>query len=98
MTVQDYAEEMNFSVQAVLDKCAELGIKVSSKDDFLDDDAIILLDNTMDNYSNTEDMSYELEDAMDDLVDDIMQDTNIQIMEKSNKTNIQKVKKHLVPD
>jgi translation initiation factor IF-2 len=94
MTVQDYAEEMNFSVQAVLDKCAELGIKVSSKDDFLDDDAIILLDNTMDNYSNTEDMSYELEDAMDDLVDDIMQDTNIQIMEKSHTTNIQKVKKN----
>ena len=94
MTVQDYAEEMNFSIQAVLNKCAELGIKVSSKDDELDDESIILLDNTMDNYSNTEDMSYELEDAMDDLVDDIMQDTNIQIMEKSHTTNIQKVKKN----
>ena len=94
MTVQDYAEEMNFSVQTVLDKCAELGIKVTSKDDELDDDSIILLDNTMDNYSNTDEVSYELEDAMDDLVDDIMQDTNIQIMEKSHTSNIQKVKKN----
>ena len=46
------------------------------------------------NYSNTDEVSYELEDAMDDLVDDIMQDTNIQIMEKSHTSNIQKVKKN----
>ena len=27
MTVQEYAEEMNFTVQDVLNKCKELGLK-----------------------------------------------------------------------
>ena len=30
MSVQEYAEEMNFTVQDVLNKCKELGIKVNS--------------------------------------------------------------------
>ena len=47
MTVQEYAEEMNFTVQDVLNKSNELGIKVQSKSDILDDEAIIMLDNTM---------------------------------------------------
>ena len=47
MSVQEYAEEMNFNVQAVINKCRELGIKANSKDDMLDDEAIIMLDNTL---------------------------------------------------
>ena len=31
MTVQDYAEDMNFTVQDVLNKCEELGIKANLK-------------------------------------------------------------------
>ena len=38
MTVQDYAESMNYTVQDVLNKCKELGIKATQKDDMLDDE------------------------------------------------------------
>lgn len=31
MTVQEYAESMNYTVQDVLNKCKELGIKVNQK-------------------------------------------------------------------
>ena len=35
MTVKDYADELGFSVQEVLDKCKELDIKVNNSDDYL---------------------------------------------------------------
>ncbi len=45
MSVLEYAEDMNKEVEEVLNMCGSLGIKVSSKDDILDDDAIVELDN-----------------------------------------------------
>ena len=59
MTVQDYAEDMNFTVQDVLNKCEELGIKAKSKSDILDDDAIVMLDNTMNVISTNEELNFE---------------------------------------
>ena len=56
MTVQDYAESMNYTVQDVLNKCKELGIKVNQKDDLLDDDAIVMLDNTMFSLDEEDDL------------------------------------------
>ena len=47
MTVKDYANEAGFSIQEVLEKCKELDIKVNSGNDYLDEDGIIMLDNTM---------------------------------------------------
>lgn len=48
MSVQEYAEDINTAVEAVLNKCKELNIPVSSSEDILDEDAIIILDNSMD--------------------------------------------------
>ena len=45
MSVLEYAEDVNRTVENILNKCKELGIDVSSEDDLLDEDAIILLDN-----------------------------------------------------
>ena len=59
MSVQEYAEEMNFNVQAVLSKCKELNIKAYNKDDMLDDEAIILLDNTMNLINTDEELNKE---------------------------------------
>ena len=63
MTVQEYAEEMSYTVQDVLNKCKELGIKADSKDDLLDDDGIIMLDNTMNIMDTDEELSDEENDA-----------------------------------
>ena len=59
MSVQEYAEEMNFNVQAVINKCRELGIKANSKDDMLDDEAIIMLDNTLNVINTDEELNFE---------------------------------------
>ena len=77
MSVQDYAEDMNFTVQDVLNKCKELGIKVSSKDEMLDDEAIIMLDNCMNLINSDAELNFEEADAIDDVVEDIMLDDNI---------------------
>lgn len=93
MSVQEYAEEMNFVVQDVLNKCQELGIKVSSKDDMLDDEAIIILDNCMNLISADNDLDFDEVDAIDEAVEDIMLDDNLTSIEKNHTVSKQKVKK-----
>lgn len=93
MTVQEYAEEMNYTVQDVLNKCNELGVKVSSKEDFLDDDAIIMLDNTMNLISADDELNFEENDAIDEAVEDIMLDDNLNNMNKNHTVSKEKVKK-----
>lgn len=57
MTVREYAEELNISVEDLLKKCKELGIEVSNADDELDDYSIVELDNIIGSMasSNSED-------------------------------------------
>ena len=51
MSVQEYASDVNRTVDYVLKKCKELGINVSSVDDLLEEDDIIVLDNNLDDDS-----------------------------------------------
>lgn len=51
MSVQEYASDVNRTVDYVLNKCKELGINVSSLDDLLEEDDIIILDNNLDDDS-----------------------------------------------
>lgn len=48
MTVEEYANDVNKDVQDILDKCRELEIEVTDGDSQLDEEAIIMLDNNMD--------------------------------------------------
>ena len=93
MTVQDYAEDMNFSVQDVLNECAKLGIKASSKDDILDDDDIVMLDNTMNLISANDDLTLEEKDVIDDAVEDIMMHDELQTIIKDDRRTTEKVKR-----
>ena len=43
MSIKEYAESMGCTVQEILNKCKELGIKADSKDTFLEDDDIIII-------------------------------------------------------
>ena len=83
MTVKDYANESGFTVQEVLEKCKELDIKVSSANDYLDDDGIIMLDNTMHLISTETEMDYDAINELDEAVQNIMLDSNLATKEKN---------------
>lgn len=93
MTVQDYAEDMNFTVQDVLNKCEELGIKAKSKNDILDDDAIVMLDNTMNVISTNEELNFEETDAIDNAVEDLMLDDNLKSIDKKHTVSKERINK-----
>ncbi len=46
MTIEDYARELNVAENVVIKKLKELGFNYNKPDDLLDDDAIIMLDNS----------------------------------------------------
>lgn len=93
MTIKEYASEMNYTVQEVLNKCKELGIKASNGDYLLDDDAIIMLDNSMNLISTDSEASFDDIDALDDAVDEILGETHKysekkeKLKKKNNKVN-----------
>jgi hypothetical protein len=91
MTVKDYALDSGFTVQEVLEKCKELDIKCFSADDYLDDDGIIMLDNTMTLISTETEMDFNDQDELDEVVDNIMMDTKYS--SKDNSVKKQKLKK-----
>ena len=93
MTVQEYAEDMNFTVQDVLNECVKLGIKVSSKDDMLTEDDIVMLDNAMNLISANDDLTLEENDVIDDVVEDIMMGDELQTIVSDDRRTTEKVKR-----
>ena len=93
MTIKEYASEMGFTVQEVLNKCRDLGYKATDGNFMLDDDAIIMLDNSMNLISTDSDASFEEIDALDDAVDELLGDDheysekNQKLKKKNNKVN-----------
>ena len=84
MSIKEYANEMNYTVQEVLNKCKELGIKANDASYILDDDAIIMLDNSMNLISSDSETNFDDIDALDNAVDEILGD-HIEISEKKQK-------------
>ncbi len=58
MSVLEYAEDVNRTIDYILDRCHELGIEVNNEDDLLDEDAIVLLDNNLETDEDIEE-AYE---------------------------------------
>ena len=54
MTVLEYATDVNRTVENILKICKELNIKAESEDDLLDDEAITILDNSLEDYEDEE--------------------------------------------
>ena len=52
MTVLEYATDVNRTVENILKICKELNIKADTEDDLLDDEAITILDNSLDDYED----------------------------------------------
>ena len=59
MSVLEYAEDVNKTVEAILKKCKELNIKVNAKDDMLSEDDIVMLDNLLDEIEDIEELEEE---------------------------------------
>ena len=82
MSVQEYANDVNKSVEEILKKCMELGINVKNASDESDEDAIIELDNA----------TYSEEEALDDLAEQITFDKNIEVDNTVKKEKLKKKK------
>ncbi len=93
MTVQEYAESMNYTVQDVLNKCKELGVNVSNKDDYIDDDTIVMLDNTMFSVEDEDTLNIETEDE-EEIVDKMMNDNRVSTISKNVTTTKEKFNKN----
>ena len=66
MSIEDYALELGISTDEVIKTLKSLGYKYNNKDDILDDEAIIVLDNEIGTVSNNEDnISEELLDKFE---------------------------------
>lgn len=76
MSIQEYATEMGYTVQEILNQCKELGIKKTKASDILDDDDIIVLDNSMNLISTDTDTTHEDEDVLDDAASRILSQSN----------------------
>ena len=72
MSIKEYADSMTCTVQEILNKCRELGIKASDKDSFLEDDDIIVLDNAINIISTNTESTFEDNDALDEAVENIL--------------------------
>lgn len=72
MSIKEYADSMNCTVQEILNKCRELGIKASDKYSFLEDDDIIVLDNAINIISTNTESTFEDNDALDEAVENIL--------------------------
>ncbi|MBR1377411.1 MAG: translation initiation factor IF-2 [Bacilli bacterium] len=78
MTVLEYATDVNRTVENILKMCKELNIQAENEDDLLDDEAITILDNSLDDYDD----AYE---------ENIIENVNIKVEETFSNT--QKLKK-----
>ena len=90
MTVEEYAVDTNNSIDVVLKKCKELEIDVSSKDDYLEDDDIIILDNELKGEENL--LSEELESKYDfeDRAEELIENENIKTESPVKKIKLKK--------
>ena len=89
MKVSEYANDVNLSVAEILKKCHELAINVNNKYDYLTDDDIIMLDNTINLISTDDEITFEEEEDIEDKVDEIMTSSRV---DKSMKDSISKEK------
>ena len=94
MRVEDYALELKVDSAVVLKKLKELGYNYNNKNDILDDEAIIVLDNELGSLSNdennlTEELAdkFELEDRAEEvaIAYNLEFDENTRVKEKIKK-------------
>ena len=84
MSVREYADDINRNVDLILEKCFELDIDVKNEDDMLDEEAIIMLDNSFDEISE------ELED--EEIAEEVALEENSMKDVKSSQSKKKSIK------
>ena len=79
MSVLEYAEDVNRTVESILIKCKELNIDVNDENDLLDEDAIVILDNNLETDE-------EIEEAYEEKVITPKNVKKVKMVNKQNKT------------
>lgn len=96
MSVEEYAQDVNKSVEEILKKCKKLNINVNNEEDLLDEDAITMLDNDIasdDDYY--EDQLIEQEKTkIEEIVNNNKPKKNNKVV-KNNKKELAKKKKEM---
>ena len=64
MSVEEYANDVDKTVEEILNKCLELGIEANDSNYELSEEDIINLDNNMDDDSVYDEMEYESKKEM----------------------------------
>lgn len=77
MSVKEYAKEVNLSIAEILKKCQELGIEANNGDYELNEEDIIILDNTINLISTESDTSLDEEDVIDEAVENLVENVNL---------------------
>ena len=91
MSILEYAEDVNLSVEEILKLCDKLGIKYENENTMLDEDSIVLLDGETANIAEDEELDDELieDEVLEERVEKIISDAKIDV---DNTTNKQKLK------
>ena len=91
MSVYEYANDVDKSVEYIFNLCKKLNINANQEDDMLSDDDIILLDNEIANHveDETEDEINNFdEDDFNDSYEEELEETDVKIVAKSSKKPI----------
>ena len=97
MSVSEYANDVDKSVEYIFELCKKLNINANQEDDMLSDDDIILLDNEIENMSDEdiqEDKEIESfdEDEFDDSYEEELTEVEIKNTVKNNKKTVKNKK------
>ena len=87
MSVKEYAEDINQDVALVLEKCLELDIDVKNENDLLDEEAIVMLDNSFDKISE------EMED--EEIAEEVaLEESGMKGVKQNKKKSVNTFKKN----
>ena len=102
MSVKEYSEDINQSIEVIIKKANELGYEVNSEDDILSEDAVIDLDTALtmnvkeeenDNVyieETNDEKDYDLEEELDDKAEELASQSNLKY---DDSVKVQKLKK-----
>lgn len=96
MNVQEYALDINKTVEEVLAKCRELGIRANNKEGMLEEYDIVELDNLFQNNQSsvdTDEVSVDLEE-----IDELISSVNLQIDDTVKMEKLKKKSDQLIND
>ena len=94
MTVLEYANDVDRSIDEIFKICQKMNIKVSKEDDMLSDDDIIILDNELENTETTEEEIVALENFdeqdFEDSYEEELEEVKVVATVKKKKKNPKK--------